>query len=55
MEKFDAIDVLCTVPLLDLLDLIWSVNLTSLLLASTVNIYLLYRLYSMHFSDFQVN
>lgn len=45
--------IMCTVPTLDLLDMVWSINVTCILIALLINLYAAFLLYRVHYSNYQ--
>ncbi len=53
VPTLSADEVDCTVPILDLLDIIWSINVICLIICLILNLYLLVHAYAMHVADYQ--
>ena len=51
--QLEAKSVPCTVPILDLLDLVWTINMISIITAVLLNMFMLSTMYKAHFSDYQ--
>ena len=48
-----AQNIMCTVPILDLLDIVWSLNIAALLLTTMINFYLVYDFYNLYKDKYQ--